>query len=175
MGEDRVLQERGWKTEQGPTPNSGVNTLKNRPGGSFPRRTWGDPPLPGLGGGWSPSPRKGGPHHRGGGRRSTHVAGQTSRHTVRYRGDGASDGVGRCQRRGAAPGAAFPDMEQGASPRHGRAARLRARPTAGRPGRAQPALPGWFDMERERKRKRETGRDRPVLPPRLLWHVTGRG
>lgn len=32
-----VLWERGWKTvgtKQGPTPNSRVNTLKNRPGGS---------------------------------------------------------------------------------------------------------------------------------------------
>lgn len=36
-----VLWERGWKTvgtKQGPTPNSRVNTLKNRPGGSCPCR-----------------------------------------------------------------------------------------------------------------------------------------
>lgn len=62
-----VLWERGWKTEQGPTPNSGVNTLKNRVGGTLLCQGWG-----------------GGPHRREGDRQSTHVAGQTSRHMVQY-------------------------------------------------------------------------------------------
>lgn len=60
--------------------------------------------------------------------------------------------------KGHCPGAAFPDTVQGA-------AGLRACPTAGHPGRPQPALPGWFNMERKRERKRQTGRGWPVLPP----------
>lgn len=72
------------------------------------------------------------------------VAGQTSRHMVRYQGDGAryqhgrnSTGAGRWVGEGALPGcprAAFPEMAQDSQ--------VCARPTAGHPTMSQPALPG---------------------------------
>lgn len=93
-----VLWEGGWKTvgtKQGLTPNSRVNTLKNGPGGSCPCRAGKTLLCQGWGGG---------SRHRGGGRQSTHVTGQTSRHMVRYRGDGASNHQGGASMAGVALG-----------------------------------------------------------------------
>lgn len=50
--------------------------------------------------------------------------------------------------KGRCPGAASPGTVQGE-------AGLRARPTAGCPARAQPALPGRFNMERKREKERQ--------------------
>lgn len=155
-----ILRDWGWKTEQGPTPNSGVNTLKNKPGGSLPCRAGGTLLWRCRGGG---SPRCSGD------RRSKHVAGQTSRHMVRYQVDGASEGRGG----GGEARGALGLLSLAAVP--GKVPPSPALPEAAAPARRSRRLQGGFDMEREKEREEETGRGRPVLPPRLLWRVTGRG
>lgn len=69
----------GWKTEQGPTPNSRVKKLKNKLGRLSP--AW-------LGGASSAG---GTPPQGRGDWRSTRGSGQTSRHMARDRGDRARD------------------------------------------------------------------------------------
>lgn len=63
--------------------------------------------------------------------------------------------------KGCCPGSAFPDTAP--CPSH------RRPPQQGTAGASRVVRHG------EKEREKETGRGRPVLPPRLLWRVTGRG
>lgn len=143
-----ILRDWGWKTEQGPTPNSGANTLKNKPGGSLPCRAGGTLLWRCRGGG---SPRCSGD------RRSKHVAGQTSRHMVRYQVDGASEGRGGG---GEARGAlGLLSLSLAAVP--GKVPPSPALPEAATPARRSRRLQGgstWRERKRERKRQAEGGR-----------------
>lgn len=143
-----ILRDWGWKTEQGPTPNSGANTLKNKPGGSLPCRAGGTLLWRCRGGG---SPRCSGD------RRSKHVAGQTSRHMVRYQVDGASERRGGG---GEARGAlGLLSLSLAAVP--GKVPPSPALPEAAAPARRSRRLQGgstWRERKRERKRQAEGGR-----------------
>lgn len=166
-----VLWERGWKTvgtKQGLTPNSRVNTLKNRPGGScLPLQGWEDPPLPGLGR-WFPSLRRGQAKHT---RRrpnqqahGTVLRRRSKQPPERCQHGRNSTGAVGCWGRGAAR------LPQGCFPRDGAwDSQVCTHPMAGHPSISQLALLGWFNMDR----KRETGRGQPILPPGLLWHRQG--
>lgn len=141
-----ILWDWGWKTEQGPTPNSGVNTLKNKPGGSLPCRAGGTLLWRCRGGG---SPRCSGD------RRSKHVAGQTSRHMVRYQVDGASERRGG----GGEARGALGLLSLAAVP--GKVPPSPALPEAAAPARRSRRLQGgstWRERKRERKRQAEGGR-----------------